>query len=594
MMTGMSSPLARSSRQTSQPLMPGIMMSRRRRSGASDSARASPRRPSVAESVWYPSKRRLSSSPRTISGSSSTIRMRGIYRPPLRAVLGHGQEEREPAPLARTALDAHAPPVGLGDVLDQSQPHPAAPGALSLTTSDAVELLEDSLRLSGRYAYALVGHLDHHPLALSPGADPEPPALRRVLEGIVHEVGEGLLDRVRINERIGQVGRHRHLQLEASLGEGVTEGVEDLVDQRLDRMRTELVALPPSLDAREVQDVVDEPRETLALTGDDGVVLAPRRLVGSAAELERFAEHPDQGQRRLEVVGDIRDEVRLEARHLRLALDDTVGGTEPEGDDDEEEAECGHEEHRLPPDVAAGRGALRLIQRDAPGWHRLAKGDGEHAMGPIERSRRIDGLALGVEHGQHARPFQPAERLWEDVPLHGLPAAPEDSKHGTSGGAGNHRGQHDLVAYEEVAPPSAVPDAQRDLAKQRGLPTARGVQHPPLAIDEGEAVEDGVPPAPLVQRVGSRRRVHEQHLKAREGFLLALEDGHLGLLRRHGEHVPRLLAEKQLGRGLPLAQRYVAEHREDPGGDEDGAEREDAGPAHFSASSFLIMASVSS
>src|SRR5574341_204188 len=42
MITGMSRPLERSSRQTSQPLMPGIMMSRRTRSGASDSASARP------------------------------------------------------------------------------------------------------------------------------------------------------------------------------------------------------------------------------------------------------------------------------------------------------------------------------------------------------------------------------------------------------------------------------------------------------------------------------------------------------------------------------------------------------------------------
>src|SRR6185369_13460364 len=51
MITGTSSPLPRILRQTSQPLMPGIMMSSRTRSGASDSARSRPRLPSEADRV---------------------------------------------------------------------------------------------------------------------------------------------------------------------------------------------------------------------------------------------------------------------------------------------------------------------------------------------------------------------------------------------------------------------------------------------------------------------------------------------------------------------------------------------------------------
>src|SRR5712691_2224823 len=211
MMTGMSRPLARSSRQTSQPLMPGIMMSRRTRSGASDRASARPRRPSVADSVWYPSKRRLSSSPRTISGSSSTIRILGTSS--LRSC-GHRHVQREAAALARTALDLHAPAVRLRDVLDERQAHPAAPAALRLTPSDAIELLEDSLGLARRNADALVGDLDGHPVALDPDRDRNMSALARVLDGIVHEIGDRLLDRLGIHERFGQIGRHRHVRSE--------------------------------------------------------------------------------------------------------------------------------------------------------------------------------------------------------------------------------------------------------------------------------------------------------------------------------------------------------------------------------------------
>src|SRR5262249_56608916 len=111
------------------------------------------------------------SSPRTISGSSSTIRMRGMLVAsscgPLTPALsprgrgGDGQGEGEAAALLRPALDAHPAPVGLNDVLDQGQPHAAAPRALGLAPSDAIELLEDSLELRGRTADALRADLYH-------------------------------------------------------------------------------------------------------------------------------------------------------------------------------------------------------------------------------------------------------------------------------------------------------------------------------------------------------------------------------------------------------------------------------------------------
>src|SRR3990172_12197044 len=99
--------------------------------------------------------------------------------PPLRGegCLDHRQVEGEAAAFARPALDGYAAAVGLRDVLDQRQAHPAAPAALRLTPSDTVELLKDSLRLGPRDAAALVGDLDGHPVALGPGGDGEPPAL---------------------------------------------------------------------------------------------------------------------------------------------------------------------------------------------------------------------------------------------------------------------------------------------------------------------------------------------------------------------------------------------------------------------------------
>ncbi len=107
-------------------------------------------------------------------------------------------------------------------------------------------------------------------------------------------------------------------------------------------------------------------------------------------------------------------------------------------------------------------------------------------------------------------------------------------------------------------------------------------------------IEEGVLPAPGLERFGTEGRVHQDQLQAREALFLGLEDGHLDLLGGHGGHVARLLAKEELGRSLPLAQRDITEHRQDGGGRDDRSESEETGPVHFSVSSFLISASVSS
>src|SRR5206468_7679908 len=101
--------------------------------------------------------RRLSSSARTISGSSSTIRILGIY-----TSRAERQVEGKSATRGVPAAHAHAAAVGLGDVLDQRQPHPAPAPPLGLVPSDAVVLLENSLDLGRRAADPLVGPLDAH------------------------------------------------------------------------------------------------------------------------------------------------------------------------------------------------------------------------------------------------------------------------------------------------------------------------------------------------------------------------------------------------------------------------------------------------
>ena len=60
-----------------------------------------------------------------------------------------------------------------------------------------------------------------------------------------------------------------------------------------------------------------------------------------------------------------------------------------------------------------------------------------------------------------------------------------------------------------------------------------------------------------------------------EQAVLGLAQGHLDLVGGHGRHVARLLAEQQLGRGLPVAQRDVAEDGHDGGRHHDGEQGEE-------------------
>src|SRR2546425_605374 len=260
MITGTSTPRRRSSRQTSQPLIRGIMTSSSTRSGASLRASARASSPLVAATVWYPSKRRLSSRPRTISGSSSAIKILATAR--------QGEPQGETAPRPRPALDRDPAAMRFGHVLDERQAHATAPLPLSFAPPHTVELLEDPPLLLGGDPHPLVHDRDREPGVGERRVHGDRAAVTRVLDRVVDQVGQRLADGVGVHRNLGQVGRHPRLDLEALLGEGVRERLERVPDPRLDGRRHHVVGPSPALDPREVEHVVDEPREPLALARD--------------------------------------------------------------------------------------------------------------------------------------------------------------------------------------------------------------------------------------------------------------------------------------------------------------------------------------
>jgi hypothetical protein len=204
--------------------------------------------------------------------------------------------------------------------------------------------------------------------------------------------------------------------------------------------------------------------ETLALPRDHPVVLATGGLIGGAVHLEGLAEHADQGEGGLEVVGDVGHEIRLEPRHLGLAPHEAVGSPEPERDHADEQAEGGGEQPRLTVHGVAGGQPRGFVEGEAPGRERLAEGDTEHVLGVIQRSRGVDGAIGPVDHRQHALPLEAGQRLLEDLPPQALLTAQQHGEQRLVEPFHEHRRARHALAQRDVAAAAPIPEAGRDLA----------------------------------------------------------------------------------------------------------------------------------
>ena len=162
-----------------------------------------------------------------------------------------------------------------------------------------------------------------------------------------------------------------------------TEGLFDAANHRGQIARLEVVFLLAALHAREIEDVVDEPREPPGLGGDDLQIRALLRGVGNAAFGEQFGKHADGRERRLQFVRDIADEIGLLPGELQFRV---------QAPDDEPAADAdGEHEHRNEQAEREPRGARRFrelrrinqIRRDLPMRQRIADFGGDKRAFPI-------------------------------------------------------------------------------------------------------------------------------------------------------------------------------------------------------------------
>src|SRR3989442_3156635 len=308
MTTGVGLARARSSRHTSKPFLRGSVTLRITRSGAVENALARPSSPSDAVTTSYPSSSRLSRRPSNICGSSSITRIRFVN---VDVSSVEREVERKGTATSRLAVNPHEAAVGPHHVVDDGEPEAAALRSRPGIGLHAIELLENLALQARRDANAVVAHAHDAVAARRVDLDDDLAVLGRVLHRVRQQVLERLLRRLRVqldrNRRLRRAERDREL----IVPELAVERIDDAAGDGREIRRLELILPQSPLDLREVEQVVDQPRQLAPLAVDDSVVLGRPPRVLQPSELQRFRAELNERERRLEIVRDARHEVRL-------------------------------------------------------------------------------------------------------------------------------------------------------------------------------------------------------------------------------------------------------------------------------------------
>ena len=206
------------------------------------------------------------------------------------------------------------------------RPRPVPGGRSGHRVAHLAELLEDQPLVLGAHAGAVVGDLDEH-LVVAP-AQPNLDATAAGLDEldcVGQQVDEDLHHAVAIGPHRRRFRAQGELQPDVLVAEELScrpgalgdHAVQvDLGDQPLAAARIEL---------REIEHLVDEPREPLALLQDDGEETRALGFVEAGIVVQDLGEGADRGQRRAQLVRDGGDEIVLEPVELLQPL---VGGAQ--------------------------------------------------------------------------------------------------------------------------------------------------------------------------------------------------------------------------------------------------------------------------
>jgi hypothetical protein len=135
-------------------------------------------------------------------------------------------------------------------------------------------------------------------------ADGDGPRASGVLGRVVQEVEQGFGNPVRVEARRGKRSRQLGLDEEPLAREVLRVRLDRRGDGGGQIARSQVVLFLPALDARGIEDPVDEMRQPVALASDDLAVAAPLLVQAPPIVEQRLAVEPDQRERCLQLVRD--------------------------------------------------------------------------------------------------------------------------------------------------------------------------------------------------------------------------------------------------------------------------------------------------
>ena len=206
------------------------------------------------------------------------------------------------------ALDGDAAAVHFGQLSGQGETD-AEPAFGAIERAVGLgEQVEHAAAHFGRQADAVVGDADHGLAVFGESADLDAPAFGRVLGGVGEQVGDDLLGARGIGEErhrlVGHVDRQLVLLLVHDRPHSVGGAADDRQDIDVFLLEGDLIAV----DARNIEQIVDEPREVLRLAVDDVEQFLAGSIWRNAAEVDGVA---DGGERVAQLVGEHGQELVL-------------------------------------------------------------------------------------------------------------------------------------------------------------------------------------------------------------------------------------------------------------------------------------------
>src|SRR5438309_5315885 len=211
-------------------------------------------------------------------------------------------------------------PVQLDEPANQRQADPKAAARASAGLRTLHEELERVLPQILCQAGAVVLHADDEVVAVHMGAYQDPAANVGVLGGVVQQIGEDLREPGGIGEEHHGLGRQIERNPVAALVDERARALDRLLDHGAQEERLLAKLDLPAGDARDVEEIVDQPRHVLDLSLDD---LAGPRHAALLALVD--AHDPQRGRHRCEripeLVAEHREKLILAPIDLRELID---------------------------------------------------------------------------------------------------------------------------------------------------------------------------------------------------------------------------------------------------------------------------------